>query len=181
MHCLSEIIRDDVMDENIQRVSKGCRKQVRYLLLSEVQVENKELDASNVYHICKYAKLNTIVDAQSSLTRILICIQFYRDFIDQYCGEVKPGGGRLLECLRKNRMLIKKHGTESSSQCAKTLFKVEQESSFDSSIDVVVAQTCRNEIHYFCSNNPENLLICLKLNMHKEVTKLGFKLVEVSR
>ena len=53
--CLSEIIRNDTLTESTQRITKGCRKQVRNLLLSKIQLENmnSRLDQSSMYSVCK--------------------------------------------------------------------------------------------------------------------------------
>ncbi|ODN04277.1 Golgi apparatus protein 1 [Orchesella cincta] len=137
--CLSQIIRDDTVNDNTQRINKGCRKQVRYLILSKIQLEDDKADPNSIYALC-------------------------RTQIRDLCPDVTPGGGRILECLRTNEAKIKP-----DSACHNRLFHVQQEVNSDSKVDVTLASECEDEIRYFCSGpRVENLVFCLRMSMSKE-------------
>ena len=48
------MIWNDTVSEQAHRISKGCRKQVKYLTLSKIQLEDRSLD-EGVFSLCKYA------------------------------------------------------------------------------------------------------------------------------
>lgn len=146
--CLSEIIRDDTVNDKTQRVNKQCRKQVRYLILSKVQLETDKADGSGLYAVC-------------------------REQIRKWCEGVVPGGGRILECLRKQEEKFREE--DGAGECRAKLFHVQQEVNLDSRVDVVLARECAKEIKYFCGGGAaggqgegEDLVLCLKMSFTKE-------------
>ncbi|CAG7726469.1 unnamed protein product [Allacma fusca] len=143
--CLSEIIRNDTLMESTPRISKGCRKQVRNLLLSKIQLENGQLDQNSVYAVC-------------------------RESVKELCPHVVPGGGRILECMSqsKNRDWLRK-GDEN---CYKALFKIQQDVNNDGSLDIHLQRDCSTEIKLFCPGRTDDLVSCL-LKASNQVDK-GF-------
>lgn len=61
VNCLSKTIRDDIVTENTLRVSKGCRKQVRNLLLAKLQLETGISDAQSIYKMCRYVRVTLLI------------------------------------------------------------------------------------------------------------------------
>jgi len=98
------------------------------------------------------------------LVSYIIISLHYRAQIQQFCHDVSPGGGRILECLRNNEGKI-----VGDSECHQKLFHVQQEVNLDSRVDATLARECDDEIKYFCSGpRVENLVFCLRMSMNKE-------------
>ncbi|XP_029837305.3 Golgi apparatus protein 1 [Ixodes scapularis] len=125
--CLSKVVLDDVMNEKSPRVSPRCRNQLRVELFQ--REENIKLDP----------KLDTA------------CSSDQRDF----CANVSPGEGRMLECL-------KKHKAKLSRACHLAIFRREQMEAQDNTLDYTLMAACKPALHRFCSDvEPANALQCL--------------------
>ena len=133
--CLSETIRNDSLGsinsmlrgEKQHRVSQSCRQQLRIQLFQ--QHEDVKFNPS-VHQPCE------------------------RDE-KRFCSSVKPGQGRILECLKSNRKKLE-------ASCHAAIFKVEKEEMDDSSVDFPLRSTCKGPILRFCKNDMTQALDCLK-------------------
>ena len=55
---------------------------------------------------CEYALYDSIGQLDRTLTNLSYAIGECRDDLESFCAEVKPGEGRLLDCLSKNETKI---------------------------------------------------------------------------
>lgn len=136
--CLSETIRNDSLGssnpmlrlEKQHRVSQSCRQQLRIQLFQ--QHEDVKFNPG-VHQPCE------------------------RDE-KKFCSSVKPGQGRILECLKNNRKKLE-------ASCHAAIFKVEKEEMDDNSVDFPLRSTCKEPIQHFCKNDMTQALDCLKASI----------------
>ena len=63
---------------------------------------------------CEYALYDSVGQLDRTLTNLSYAIGECRDDLKSYCAEIKPGEGRLLDCLNKNEAKV-------SSRCNSAL------------------------------------------------------------
>ena len=82
-----------------------------------------------------------------------------RNSVKQYCDQVKPGGGRILECMTQpeTKSLVMKE----DPNCFRALLKIQQDISNDASLDLHLQQDCSKEIKTFCHDRSDDLVSCL--------------------
>nr|SVE75746.1 EOG090X05VD [Daphnia hispanica] len=73
----------------------------------------------------------------------------------RFCAQIKPGQGRVLECLKSHRKQL-------DDICHAAIFQVEKEEMDDSSVDFQFIQQCKDPIRRLCQNDASNALECLK-------------------
>lgn len=147
VHCLSEIILNDTLLDDKHRVRESCRAQLRFELLQ--LNENIKLD-SKLAEACS-------MDA------------------DKFCKGIKPGKGRVLECLRSNLK-------ELSEDCKTKLTKRDKINVIDQKGDYSLQYLCKTTIEQFCSTDgDEDVLSCLRKNLIKPGFDLGCRNVVINR
>lgn len=75
----------------------------------------------------------------------------------RFCSQVKPGQGRILECLKSHRKQLEK-------ECHAAIFQVEKEEMDDNGVDFQLQQHCKDPIRRLCEKERSNALECLKVN-----------------
>jgi len=55
---------------------------------------------------CEYALYDSISQLDRTLTNLSYAVGECRDDLEKYCSEIKPGEGRLLDCLNSNESKI---------------------------------------------------------------------------
>lgn len=139
--CLSETVRNDSITLSSiprnaiaassgpqHRISQPCRQQLRSQLLQ--QHENVAMNPG-VRKPCS-------------------------DEEKKFCAQIKPGQGRILECLKAHRKQL-------GRECHAAIFQVEKEEMDDSSVDFQLSFQCKDPIRRFCPNDPSKALECLKV------------------
>lgn len=101
----------------VETVVKGCDKELKTYCKDVTPGEGRGL-------ACLYAfsdKLSTkceyaLYDAAAQLERVINALAYTanecRDDLKAYCADIKPGGGRLLQCIEKNDAKISKRCKE---------------------------------------------------------------------
>ncbi|KAI9558756.1 Golgi apparatus protein 1 [Daphnia sinensis] len=136
--CLSEMVRNDSVAQSLgvrsgnhagsqHRVSQPCRQQLRNQLLQ--QHEDVQLNP-NVRKPCASDE-------------------------KRFCAQIKPGQGRILECLKAHRKQL-------DDICHAAIFQAEKEEMDDSGVDFQLIQQCKDPIRRLCQNDASNALECLK-------------------
>ena len=137
--CLSEMIRNDSVAQSLgsrsgnnvgsqHRVSQPCRQQIRSQLLQ--QHEDVQLNP-NVRKPCAADE-------------------------KRFCAQIKPGQGRILECLKSHRKQL-------DDACHAAIFQAEREEMDDSGVDYQLVQLCKDPIRRLCQNDVGKALECLKV------------------
>ena len=99
----------------------------------------------------------------------------------KHCDQVKPGGGRILECMTQpdTKALLMKE----DPNCFRTLMKIQQDISNDASLDLHLQQDCAKDIKFFCHDRSDDLVSCLlkssTQNRAAEVSKTGYLVLSV--
>lgn len=139
--CLSEMVRNDSITLNMghtssiagnsqHRVSQPCRNQLRNQLLQ--QHEDVQLNP-NLRKPCAEEE-------------------------NKFCSQVKPGGGRIIECLKNHRKQL-------SVACHAAIFQIEKEEMDDNAVDFQLVSQCKASIRRLCSNDASKALECLKVHL----------------
>jgi hypothetical protein len=96
------------LEKLVQSVVKGCEKELTTYCKDVTPGEGRLLACLYAYQdklsgSCEYA----LYDAAAQLERFVAAITYVanecRDDLKTYCAEVKPGEGRLLDCMEKNK------------------------------------------------------------------------------
>lgn len=137
--CLSEMVRNDSVSQSLSsrfgnnpssqhRVSQPCRQQLRNQLFQ--QHEDIQFNP-NVRKPCASDE-------------------------KRFCSQVKPGQGRILQCLKAHRKQLE-------DVCHAAIFQVEREEMDDSGVDYQLVQLCKEPIKRLCQNDVGKALDCLKV------------------
>ncbi|XP_064467389.1 Golgi apparatus protein 1-like [Ornithodoros turicata] len=128
--CLSQLVLEDVTSDKASsqpRVSENCRRQLRVELFQ--REENIRLDPD----------LNTACQRDQQ----------------NFCSNVSPGEGRVLECLKNHRGQL-------SRACHVAIFRREKLEMQDNAMDYTLITACKSALHKFCADRPRSqALTCL--------------------
>ena len=149
--CLSEMVRNDSVAQSLvsrlgnhvgsqHRVSQPCRQQLRNQLLQ--QHEDVQFNP------------NVRKPWTSDEKR--------------FCAQIKPGQGRILECLKAHRKQL-------DDICHAAIFQVEKEEMDDSGVDFQLIQQCKEPIRRLCQNDASTALECLKVVVISSYPKCVFQ------
>lgn len=95
-------------DQLIESVKKGCEKELTSFCSQVTPGEGRGLACLYAHNDklsakCEYA----LYDAAAQLERLLAALTYVanecRDDLKSFCADVKPGEGRLLDCVEKNK------------------------------------------------------------------------------
>ena len=96
------------LDKLVASVAKGCEKEITTFCKDVTPGEGRILACLYAHEDklsgqCEYA----LYDAAVQLERVVAALTYVanecRDDLKAYCADVKPGEGRLLDCIEKNR------------------------------------------------------------------------------
>jgi hypothetical protein len=96
------------LDKLVASVAKGCEKEITTFCKDVTPGEGRILACLYAHEDklsgqCEYA----LYDAAVQLERVVAALTYVanecRDDLKAYCANVKPGEGRLLDCIEKNR------------------------------------------------------------------------------
>jgi hypothetical protein len=97
----------------IESVTKGCEKEIKTYCKDVTPGEGRVLACLYAHEDklsgqCEYA----LYDAAAQLERVLNALSYAanecRDDLTKFCSDIKPGGGRLMQCIDKNDAKISK-------------------------------------------------------------------------
>jgi hypothetical protein len=91
----------------IDSVTKGCDKELKTYCKDVTQGEGRVLACLYAFNDklsnqCEYALYDAAVQLQRAVAALSYTVNECRDELTKLCSEVKPGEGRLLQCLDKN-------------------------------------------------------------------------------
>jgi hypothetical protein len=91
----------------IESVVKGCDKELTTWCKDVTAGEGRGLACLYAYSDklsakCEYALYDAVAQLERVLTQLTFVANECRDDLKAYCSDIKPGEGRLLQCLEKN-------------------------------------------------------------------------------
>ncbi|WP_051361477.1 cysteine rich repeat-containing protein [Desulfuromonas sp. TF] len=98
---------------------EGCEKELTTWCKEVTPGEGRILACLYAYQDklsprCEYALYDAAAQLERALSALSYTVNECRDDLESYCAEVKPGEGRLLDCLRENEAKV-------SSRCKTAL------------------------------------------------------------
>jgi len=101
----------------IDSVAKGCDKELKTYCKDVTPGEGRVLACLYAYSDklsaqCEYDLYDAAVHLERALTALTYVANECRDDLDKYCLNIKPGEGRLLQCLGKNSSKVGKRCTQ---------------------------------------------------------------------
>jgi hypothetical protein len=96
----------------VETIADGCKKEIDTYCKGVTQGEGRILACLYAYEDklsgrCEYA----LYDAAAQLERVVTALTYLanecRDDLKAYCSNVKPGEGRLINCMKKNDSKLK--------------------------------------------------------------------------
>jgi hypothetical protein len=96
------------LEKLVQSVVKGCEKELTTYCKDVTPGEGRLLACLYAYQdklsgSCEYALYDAAVQLERFVAAITYVANECRDDLKTYCAEVKPGEGRLLDCMEKNK------------------------------------------------------------------------------
>ena len=101
------------LDKLVESVAKGCKKELTTYCKDVTPGEGRVLaclyaHGDKLSSRCEYA----LYDAAAQLERAVAALTYLanecRDDLKAYCSDVKPGQGRLIDCIDKNMKKVSK-------------------------------------------------------------------------
>ncbi len=97
----------------IETVAKGCDKELKTYCKDVTPGEGRGLACLSAFRDKRSGQCeDALYDAAAQLERVVNALAYAanecRDDLKTYCSEIKPGDGRLLQCLQKNDAKINK-------------------------------------------------------------------------
>nr|XP_020449039.1 Golgi apparatus protein 1-like [Monopterus albus] len=144
--CLSTTVRNDTLqDVKEQRVSVGCRKQLR--------VEEVEMVRSPTHTVTRFGN-----KADRMYRK-----QFGGKVIKWRCESLTVRSLQVIECL-------KEHKKQLTPRCHQRIFKLQEVEMVDPELDYQLMRVCQDMIRRFCTESEgKNVLQCLKQNKNSEL------------
>jgi hypothetical protein len=97
----------------VESVSKGCDKEITAYCKDVTPGEGRVLACLYAHEDklsgqCEYALYDAAAQLERALTALTYVANECRGDLMTYCAEIKPGEGRLLQCLDKNEAKVSK-------------------------------------------------------------------------
>jgi hypothetical protein len=91
----------------VEVVLEGCKQEIGSFCKNVTPGEGRVLACLYAYSDklstrCEYALYDAANQLQRAVTALAYTANECRDDLKAYCSDIKPGGGRLLECIDKN-------------------------------------------------------------------------------
>jgi hypothetical protein len=91
----------------VQTVADGCKVEIETYCKSVTVGEGRVLACLYAYEDklsapCEYALYDASAQLQHAVTTLSYVVNECRDDLSKFCSDIKPGQGRLLQCLDKN-------------------------------------------------------------------------------
>ena len=97
----------------IESVAKGCDKELKTYCKDVTPGEGRVLACLYAYEDklsgqCEYALYDAAAQLERALNALSYAANECRDDLTKFCSDIKPGGGRLLQCIDKNNAKVSK-------------------------------------------------------------------------
>jgi hypothetical protein len=91
----------------VESVAKGCDKELKMYCKDVTPGEGRVLACLYAFEDklsgqCEYALYDAVAQLERALTALTYVANECRDDLTKYCSDIKPGQGRLLQCIDKN-------------------------------------------------------------------------------
>jgi len=101
----------------IEQVAKGCDQEITTYCKEVTPGEGRVLACLYAHEDklsgqCEYALYDAVAQLERALTALTYVANECRDDLKNYCADVKPGEGRLLQCMEKNDAKLSKRCTQ---------------------------------------------------------------------
>ena len=110
-HALPAFGADDALKKGVQKAldtfSEGCQVELNTYCKDVTPGEGRIIACLYAFEDklsprCEYALYDSMSQLNRTLTNLSYAINECRDDLETYCSEVKPGEGRLLDCINRN-------------------------------------------------------------------------------
>ena len=97
----------------IESVAKGCDKELKTYCKDVTPGEGRILACLYAYEDklsgqCEYALYDAAAQLERALNALSYAANECRDDLTKFCSDIKPGGGRLIQCIDKNDAKVSK-------------------------------------------------------------------------
>ena len=97
----------------IDNVAKGCDKELKTYCKDVTPGEGRILACLYAFEDklsgqCEYALYDAAVQLERVVNAMAYAANECREELTKYCSDIKPGGGRLLQCIEKNDAKVSK-------------------------------------------------------------------------
>ena len=97
----------------IESVSKGCEKELKTFCKDVTPGEGRVLACLYAHEDklsgqCEYALYDAAAQLERALNALSYAANECRDDLTKFCYDIKPGGGRLMQCIDKNDAKVSK-------------------------------------------------------------------------
>jgi hypothetical protein len=97
----------------VKTVAQGCEKEIKTYCKDVTPGEGRVLACLYAYEDklsgqCEYALYDAAVQLERAVAALSYTVNECRDDLTKFCSDIKPGEGRLLQCLEKNDAKITK-------------------------------------------------------------------------
>jgi len=97
----------------VETVTKGCEKELKTYCKEVTPGDGRGLACLYAFSDklsgqCEYALYDAAAQLERALSALTYVANECRDDLTKYCANIKPGGGRLLQCLDKNDAKVTK-------------------------------------------------------------------------
>jgi hypothetical protein len=101
----------------VEQVAKGCDNEITTYCKEVTPGEGRVLACLYAHEDklsgqCEYALYDAVAQLERALTALTYVANECRDDLKNYCADVKPGEGRLLQCMEKNDAKLSKRCTQ---------------------------------------------------------------------
>jgi Cysteine rich repeat len=97
----------------VESVVKGCDKELKTYCKDVTPGEGRGLaclyaHSDKLSGQCEYALYDAAVQLERAINALAYAANECRDDLTKFCSDIKPGGGRLLQCIDKNDAKVSK-------------------------------------------------------------------------
>jgi hypothetical protein len=97
----------------IESVTKGCEKELKTYCKDVTPGEGRVLACLYAHEDklsgqCEYALYDAAAQLERALNALSYAANECRDDLTKFCSDIKPGGGRLMQCIDKNDAKVSK-------------------------------------------------------------------------
>jgi hypothetical protein len=97
----------------VEQVAKGCENEITTYCKEVTPGEGRALACLYAHEDklsgqCEYALYDAAAQLERALTALTYVANECRDDLTSYCADIKPGEGRLLQCMEKNDAKLSK-------------------------------------------------------------------------
>jgi len=104
----------------VEQVAKGCETEITTLCKDVTPGEGRVLACLYAHEEklsgqCEYALYDAMAQLERALTALTYVANECRDDLTAYCADIKPGEGRLFQCMDKNEAKLSKRCKQAMS------------------------------------------------------------------